>query len=155
METVRPIDTTNFVWPSDMRRPLSISSADIGVTGTASMSIGGARREVLVPLRISQHRAPARSSRYRLTLWPTVGLTEVFVTVAATGADGTPTRYLQRDEKLGYGVYPAERPIVVRLPALKEPGVYLVRIGATREGSGGVTRSVLLYHAGPPRPATP
>ena len=150
METAHPIAGSSFTWPSDVRRPLRISSADIGVTGSASMPIGDARREVLVPLRISQRRPPARSSSYRLTLWPTVGLSEVFVTVAATGADGAPTRYLQRDAKLGYGVYPAERPIVVRLPALSERGVYLVRVAATREGSGAATRSFLLYHAGPP-----
>jgi hypothetical protein len=149
METAHPVAGTSYTWPSDVRRPLRISSADIGVTGTTSMSIGGAPREVLVPLRISQRRAPTRSSSYRLTLWPTVGLSEVFVTVAVTGADGTPTKYLQRDAKLGYGVYPAERPIVVRLPALKGPGVYLVRVAATRVGSGGATRSFHLYHAGP------
>jgi hypothetical protein len=150
METAHPIAAASFAWPSDVRRPLHIASADIGVTGSASMSIGGARREVLVPLRISQRRPPTRTSSYRLTLWPTVGLSEVFVTVAATGADGTPTKYLQRDAKLGYGVYPAERPIVVRLPALKERGVYLVRVAATREGSGSATRSFYLYHAGSP-----
>ena len=150
METAHPIAGSSFTWPSDVRRPLRISSADIGVTGSASMPIGDARREVLVPLRISQRRPPLRSASYRLTLWPTVGLSEVFVTVAATGADGTPTRYLQRDAKLGYGVYPAERPIVVRLPALTERGVYLVRVAATREGSGAATRSFLLFHAGPP-----
>ena len=156
METAHPIVGSSFAWPADVRRPLRITSADVGVTGAASMSIGGARREVLVPLRISQRRAPTRSSSYRLTLWPTVGLSEVFVTVAATGADGTPTKYLQRDTELGYGVYPAERPIVVRLPALTERGVYLVRVGATRVGSGGATRSILLYHAGSPaRSAAP
>jgi hypothetical protein len=155
METTHPVSGSSFAWPADVRRPLRISSADIGVTGTASMSIGGARREVLVPLRISQRRAPVRTSSYRLTLWPTVGLGEVFVTVAATDSTGTPTRYLQRDEKLAYGVYPADRPIAVRLPALTQPGVYLVRVAATREGSGGVTRSILLYHAGTPHRAAP
>ena len=155
MDTAHPISGSSFAWPADVRRPLRISSADIGVTGTASMSIGGARREVLVPLRIGLRRAPARTSSYRLTLWPTVGLSEVFVTVAATDSAGTPTRYLQHDAKLGYGVYPADRPIVVRLPALARAGVYLVRVAATREGSGGVTRSILLYHAGPPHGAAP
>src|SRR5689334_16114771 len=86
METVHPIAASSFAWPADVRRPLRISSTDVGVTGTASMAIGGSRRDVLVPLRISQRRPPARSSSYRLTLWPTVGLSEVFVTVAATGA---------------------------------------------------------------------
>ncbi|PYP79815.1 MAG: hypothetical protein DMD35_06780 [Gemmatimonadetes bacterium] len=148
METARPIAAHSFSWPADVRRPLRIRSTDIGVIGVTSMTLGGRPRDVLVPLRISQRRPPTRSSRYRLTLWPTIGLSDVFLTVAATGADGAPTRYLQRDVKLTSGLYPAERPIAVRLPELEERGVYLVRVAATREAGGGVTTSFLLYHAG-------
>jgi hypothetical protein len=97
---------------------------------------------------VSQRIPPVRSSSYRLTLWPTVGLSEVYVTVATTRPDGTALRYLRRDEKLGYGFYPAQRAIDVRLPPLAERGVYLVHIAATREAGGPATRSVLLYHAG-------
>lgn len=155
METAQPIAESRYLWPSDVRAPLRISSTDIGVTGAIAKTIGGVRREVLVPLRISQRKPPVHSASYRLTLWPTVGLSEVYVTIAATGADGAPTRYLQSDEKLGYGYYPAERPIVVRLPALAERGVYLVRIAATREGGGGATRDILLYHPGAAHPSPP
>ena len=155
METAHPIAGSRFVWPADVRAPLRLSSADIGVTGVVAKAIGGVRREVLVPLRIGQRKPPVHSTRYRLTLWPTVGLSEVYVSIAATGADGAPARYLQRDEKLGYGYYPAERPIVVRLPALAERGVYLVRIAATRDGGGGATRDILLYHPGAAHPSPP
>ena len=155
METAHPIAESRFVWPSEVRAPLRISSADIGVTGTIAKSIGGVRREVLVPLRISQRRSPARSASYRLTLWPTVGLREVYVTIAATDTNGAPTHFLQRDVQLGYGYYPADRPIVVRLPTLARRGVYLVRIAATREGGGSATREILLYHAGAAAPSVP
>jgi hypothetical protein len=155
METTHPIAESRFVWPSDVRASLRLSSADIGVTGVTAKSIGGARREVLVPLRISQRKPPVRSASYRLSLWPTVGMSDVYVTIAATGADGVPTRYLQRVKKLDYGYYPAERPIVVRLPALAARGVYLVRIAATREDGGSATREFLLYHAGASNPTHP
>lgn len=148
METARPIAASSFTWPADVRRPLRIRSTDIGVTGAASMTIGGERREVLVPLRVSQRRPPTRSPSYRLTLWPTIGLSAVYLTVAATGGDGAPTRYLQKEVKLASSLFPAERPIVVRLPELKQRGVYLVRVAATREAGGGATASFLLYHAG-------
>ena len=36
METVRPIAASSFDWPSDVRRPLRLTSADVGVTGSAS-----------------------------------------------------------------------------------------------------------------------
>ena len=148
MQTVRPIAAARYDWPSDVRRPLRLGSADIGLLGTTTLTLGGTRQEVFVPLRVTQRRAATRSPSYRLTLWSTVGLSEVYVTVATTAANGAPARHLQRDEKLGYGFYPAARPIDVRLPALAEAGVYFVRIAATREGGGGVTRTLLLYHPG-------
>jgi hypothetical protein len=43
----------------------------------------------------------------------------------------------------------------VRLPALAQRGVYLVRIAATREGGGSATREILLYHAGTAAPSAP
>ena len=148
MRTARPIAGTRYEWPSDVRRPLRIRSADIGLLGSTTIPLGGTRHEVFVPLRVTQHRPATSSTSYRLTLRPTVGLSEVYVTVATTAADGRPARHLQRDEKLGYGFYPAARPIDVPLPALAERGVYFVRIAATREGGGGATRTLLLYHRG-------
>ena len=148
MRTAQPIAGTRYDWPSDVRRPLRIGSADIGLLGATTMTLGGTRHEVFVPLRVTQRRPATSSASYRLTLWPTVALSEVYVTVARTAPDGTPARLLQRDEKLGYGFYPAARPIDVRLPALAERGVYFVRIAATRESGGGATRTLLLYHPG-------
>ena len=148
METTRPIAETHYAWPSDVRRPLRIGRADIGLTGSTTVTRGGSPQDVFIPLRVSQRRPPVRSSSYRLTVMPSVGLSEVYVTVASAGPDGRPARYLQRDEKLGYGFYPAERPIEVRLPTLTERGVYFVGISATREGGGGATRNILLYHSG-------
>jgi hypothetical protein len=148
METMRPAATTHYTWPSDVRRPLRLGRADIGLTGSTMMTVGQTRQEVFVPLRVSQRRQPVRSTSYRLTLLPSVGLSEVYVTVASTGPDGKPARYVQRDEKLGYGFYPAERAIDVRIPSLGERGVYFVGISATREGGGGATRNILLYHPG-------
>ena len=148
METARPIAATHYAWPSDVRRALRIGRADLGLTGSTTTALGGTNQEVLVPLRVSQRRPPVHSTSYRLTLLPSVGLSEVYVTVASTRPDGKPASYLQRDEKLGYGFYPAERAIDVRLPSLTERGVYFVGISATREGGGGATRNFLLYHAG-------
>jgi len=148
METTRPIAGTHYLWPSDVRRSLRIGRADIGLTGSTMLMLGGTRREVLLPLRVSQYRPAVRSTSYRLTLWPTVGLSEVYLTVASTRPDGSLAQYLQRDEKLGYGFYPADRAIDVRLPRLGVRGVYLVSIAATREGGSGATRSILVYHPG-------
>lgn len=155
METINPIAESPYLWPSDVRAPLRLASTDVGVLGVIGKSIGGVRREVLVPLRISQRKPPARSANYRLTLWPAVALSEVYVTIAETDSAGAPKRFLKRDQKLGYGYYPAERPIAVRLPTLTRRGVYFVRVAATRVGGTSATREILFYHPGGVRPSAP
>jgi hypothetical protein len=114
------------------------------------MTVGGVRREVFVPLRISQRNAPARSPTYRVAVWPAVELTDALITFALVGPDGNPARYLKRDESLAYGFYPAERALVIRLKPLDAPGIYFVRIGATLKRGGSATTTFWLFHPGPP-----
>jgi hypothetical protein len=148
METVRPAPATTYAWPTDVIRALDITNADIGVVGTTSRDVGGTQRTVVVPLRISQKRAAVRSTRYRVTVWPSQELKDVFVTVALLGADGKPKTYVQRDENIAYGFYPAERGIDITLKALTTRGAYLVRVGATLASGGSATEQFTLYHAG-------
>jgi len=154
MDTAKPIAASPYLWPADVLQALRITNADIGVTGSALAMLGGERREVLVPLRIAQRKPPARSTRYRVTIRSSVELSDVFLTLATAGPDGKPVSYLQRDESLAYGFYPAERAIDIRLKALTARGLYYVRIGATRKRGGSLTSDFLLFHPGPlPAPA--
>lgn len=151
METVRPAPATSYTWPTDILRALDITNADIGVVGTTSMQVGAKQQAVIVPLRISQRKPAARSARsarYRVTVWPSQELADVFVTVALLGADGKPKTYVQRDENIAFGFYPAERGIDIPLKALTTRGVYLVRVGATLASGGSATETITLYHAG-------
>ena len=70
------------------------------------------------------------------------------MTVALLGTDGKPKTYVQRDENIAYGFYPAERGIEIPLKALATRGVYLVRVGATLASGGSATEHFTLYHAG-------
>jgi len=150
METAHPIAASPYLWPAEVLQALRIRRADIGVTGSASLMLNGVRREVFVPLRISQRKAPVRSTRYRVTIWPSVELSAVFVSLATTGAGGAPATYLQRDENLAYGFYPAERGIDIPLRPLTARGIYFVRIAATLASGGSATSTFLLFHPGPP-----
>ena len=145
----QPIAASAYRWPPDVLHALAITNADVGVTGTTDSIMGGVRREILVPLRIGHRSRPARAARYRMTVWPSVELSTVFLTVARAGANAQPVTYLQQDKDLAYGYYPAERGIDVRLPALAERGIYVVRIAATLKRGGSATSTVLLYHASP------
>jgi len=150
MDTAKPIAASSYLWPADVLQALRISNADIGVTGSTSATLGGERREVLVPLRIGQRKPPARSTRYRMSVWSSVELSDVFITLATVGPDGKPVSYLQRDESLAYGFYPAERAIDIRLQPLEARGIYFVRIAATLKRGGSATSSFLLFHPGTP-----
>jgi len=150
MDTAKPIAASPYLWPADVLQALRITNADIGVTGSVSAMLGGERRDVLVPLRIGQRKPPARSMRYRIALWSTVELSDVFITLATVGADGKPMSYLQRDESLAYGFYPAERPIDIRLKPLEARGIYYVGIAATLKRGGSATSSFFLFNPGPP-----
>jgi hypothetical protein len=148
METVRPVSTTSYTWPTDVLHALDITNADIGVVGTSSMQIGTGQQPVVVPLRISQRKPATRSTRYRVTVWPSQELKDVFVTVALLGPDGKPKTYVQHDENIAFGFYPAERGVEIPLKALTTRGAYLVRIGATLASGGSATEQFTLYHAG-------
>ena len=150
METAKPIAASPYLWPVDVLQALRIGNADIGVTGSASPMLGGERRAVLVPLRIGHRKAPARSTRYRITIRPSVELSDVFITLATASPNGKPVSYLQRDENLAYGFYPAERAIDIRLKPLESRGIYFVRISATLKRGGSATSEFLLFHPGPP-----
>jgi hypothetical protein len=150
METVRAVAGGPYIWPTSVLRPLRMKKADIGVVGVATVALGGAPREVYVPLRITQRRPAVKSAVYQVMLWSSVELGEVFVSVATTDRNGGPAQYIELDKKLGYGFYPGERGIVVLLPPLATRGLYSVRIGATRKSGGSVTTTFLLYHDGAP-----
>jgi hypothetical protein len=148
METVRGVTRAPYIWPTSVLRPLRMKKADIGVVGVATVALNGAPREVYVPLRITQRLPSVKSAVYQVTLWSSVELGEVFVSVATTNGTGGPVQYIERDRKLGYGFYPAARGISVQLPPLTKRGLYSVRIGATRKSGGSVTTTFLLYHDG-------
>ena len=150
METARPTADSMYLWPSDVRRMLRLGRGDVAVLGIANTPTIGTH-EVLVPLRIGQRRRPARAASYHLVLLPTTGLSEVYVSISRTVTEGMGITEIQRDQPLGYGFYPAGRPIDVRLPPLGARGFFEVSIGATRESGGSVTATALLYHPGAPR----
>lgn len=149
METVRKLSGGEYVWPTSVLRSLRMKKSDLGVVAVATMPVGDSAREVYVPVRITQRRPPADSARYLVVLWSSTELSEVFVSVAATDARGQPAKYIQRDTKLGYGFYPAERGIAIRLPPFGAPGIYQVKIGAMRRNGGSSTTSFLVYHENP------
>lgn len=152
MDAVGSAAAHSFRWPSDLLAAQHISREDIGVLGWTRYSVGGVDRDVYVPLRISQHKSAPEADRYDLILFPAVELKEVYLTVAGVGPDGRPQRFIQRGKPLGYGFYPAERPVKIRLRGLGDPGVYYLEIGAVLAAGGSAALTHWIYHDRRPRP---
>jgi len=140
-----------YRWHSDVLAAQHIPRADIGVLGWTGYSVAGVNRDVYLPLRVRQHHPPGPAGVYDLVLFPVVELKEVYVSLAAVGPDGRPTRFIKQGEPLSYGYYPPERPVSVRLRNLGAAGIYYVEIGATLLSGGSATLTQWIYHShGPP-----
>jgi hypothetical protein len=148
MDTGRPGVPSTYRWPSDMLAARRIVKRDLGVLGWTRRNLGGVERDVYLPLRIGQRAAPAQNAAYELSLFPTAPLKEVFLTVVHVSDAGRPIGRPVRDgTPLGYGYYPADRPIRIPLEKLGPQGIYYVEIGAQLESGTTVTLAHWFYHA--------
>ena len=115
MDAVSPAASHSFRWPSDLLAAQRIPRGDLGVVGWTHYTVGGVDRNLLLPLSIRQRRSVAEADSYDLVLFPTVELKEVYVSLAAVGPDGRPTRVILQGKPLHYGYYPAENPVHIRI----------------------------------------
>jgi hypothetical protein len=79
-------------------------------------------------------------------LLPGVQLAEVYVSLAAAGADGRPATFIRDEEPLRYHYYPADRPIDIPIPRPASPGLYYVLIGAVLNQGGSATAELWFHH---------
>jgi len=144
MDTIMSPAITSYTWPLDILSALKIKKGDVGVVGWTQYSVGGTKKNIYIPLLISQKRKSIRSGNYQLILLPGRELSEVFVSLATVGEDGNPESFLRDGEALGYGYYPAERGIRIPIVNLTAPGIYyLVLIHKQRFLTSSKIRPVL------------
>jgi len=152
MDAVRPPASHSYRWPSDVLAAQHIARGDIGVVGWIRHSLAGVDRDVYLPLRISQHHSRAVAGAYDLVLFPTVALKEVYLTLASVGQNGLPNKTIKHGEPLGYGYYPAERPVKIRLANVGDAGIYYIEIGAELASGGSASLTHWIYYAHGPYP---
>lgn len=149
MDTVRRPGSTSYLWPSGMLGTLDIEKKDLGVVSWIMHSVGNVKRNVYLPLRIAQQKStPGTSDHYTLLLLSSVELEKVFISLAAPESNGRPGGFLRRDEELGYGYYPPDRPIDISISELIKPGIYHLEIGATLRAGGSTATELWFYHPG-------
>lgn len=149
MDAKLPANVTDYKWPTDVLQGLSLSRNELGVMGWASYKFSnGMLKDVYLPLRITQNPPVNASSSYRIVIWPTQELSEVFVSVATLDSEGSPKDFILDGKALGYGYYPKERGIHFDIPKPEKPGIYYLQIGATFGQGGVVNIEHWFYHAG-------
>jgi len=146
MDAVRPPGSKSYQWPLDLLAALAISKDELGVVGTRRISTGQTERDLYLPLRISQGGKLVPSGGYHLVVLPGVELKEVFITLAAVKENRE--AIVKNGDPMGYGYYPAERPIDVPVAAPREQGIYRLEIGATHKSGGASTAELWFYHPG-------
>jgi hypothetical protein len=148
MDTIRPSGSSPYTWRLNLLAAFNLRKNELGFTARTSTPVGETRRDVYLPLRIRRQGPAARSRSYQAVLVPGIELAEVYYSLAPVGQDGRSGAFIKKDQALGYGHYPAERGITLKLPELKTPGIYYLRIGATFRAGGSTTAEVWFYHSG-------
>lgn len=146
MVTVLPSGGRSFTWPLDLLNALNIPKKDVGIVGTTSGLVEEAERNIYLPLQINQGGKGARSSGYQLVLLPGAELKEVFISLAAI--TGNKNCLLKDGEAVGYGYYPAERPIEIPITGVHARGLYHLEVGATLKSGGASAAELWFFHPG-------
>jgi hypothetical protein len=147
MDAVGPEGSDHLEWPGDVVGRLNLTSADIALAAWAQQTIAGRAQNVYVPLVVGKSAGPGRKDQYVAKIVPGSEVSELYLTLAAVGADGRDEKFLKRDEALK-GFYPAERPISVPVSDLPAAGLYRLRLGAVLRGGGSTTTTFVFYHPG-------
>ena len=148
MDTIRPSGNGSFRWSPNLLSAFKLNRDELGTVAWISYRVGNANRDVYVPLRISQHGAAIRSRSYELKLLPGVELDEVYYSLAPVKPDGRTDTFVKKDKPVGSGYYPAGRAFVIKVPELRAPGIYYLKIGATRKSGGATTAEIWFYSSG-------
>ncbi|MGZ5134019.1 MAG: hypothetical protein ACXWCG_02670 [Flavitalea sp.] len=139
---------TFYAWPSGILTSLNIKKNDIGIVGRIKLPIGSTERYLYLPLRIRRQGVAERSGNYKLILMPGVQLNEIYITMASVGGDGNPEHFLSKEVILGYGYYPAERPIEIPIDKPKNKGIYYLKLGAKIKSGGTKVIELWFYNPG-------
>lgn len=147
MDARQSADAGSWTWPADLLVALHLGRPELGVVAWTRERSGGTERDVHLPLRIDGGGDGGTADAYTLVVLPQVELAELFVTVARTEEDGRVAAYLRDEEPLGYGYYPADRPIDVAIARPAAPGLYRVLLGARIRGGGSVATELWFRRA--------
>ncbi len=148
MDTIVQRGHKSYRWPLDILNALNITRKDLGLIAWAEVSLGGEMRKVYLPVCVSQGSSSISPISYQMLLFPEQELVEVYVTLAGIDQQGRQTSKLMEAKPLGYGYYPAERPVLITIPPLPSEGFYCIDIGVVLKSGGSYADHLFVYHPG-------
>lgn len=140
METIRPRSRNSFEWRMVALEAPALSWSELGLVAWLPDETG---ESILLPITL-----PVQTGRpnhhYMMVLIPTRELGEVYVSLYQEhNGEKSPTD--TTEEAVGYGYYPADLPMHIRLKSQRDPGFYYVKIGATLRSGGSTVTSFRFY----------
>ena len=159
MDANRPSNLTPYIWPSGILSKLDLSRAEIGLLAWTENP--GPKSKLYLPVQISpQSTTPSdspvrgsvgKSDEYRIILMSSVELEEIYVSLHPIDQSGRKGEAIRSNSKLGQGFYPAERPIVVKIPFSEldnaQTTLFSISIGAElKNGDPRNAPQIIFYH---------
>lgn len=148
MDTTARAAAGSYAWPTEILGTIGLTRDEVGVLGWLEHEIGSERREVYLPLRISQNGAGDKNTVYEVAVVPDIRLREIKVTLAPVGSDGIEGEPIVDQKPLELGYYGAKEASVFTLPKPDAPGLYSVELVCDRMPSGIATTTFWFYHSG-------
>jgi len=144
MDTTVGAGRTAYEWPSDVLASLKLPASTVGVL--AWTRLAGEERDVYLPLRVSQGKAPAGGGEYQVAVVPDHRLREIHVTLTPLDAAGA-LRPPVFERELGYGLYMAKEATVFSFARPDGGGIYQVDIACEIWSGGSMTTSFTFYQS--------
>lgn len=148
MDASRVASAGSWMWPTTVLAALDLGRDELGVLAWTNHTADDAELDIYLPLRIGVDETSDTSQEYALVVVPQVELSEVFVSVSSMDENGRLVGRLRDEDPLGYGYYPAERPVEIPIARPAEPGLYRVELGARIRTGGSLVRE-LWFETGP------
>lgn len=148
MNAERPAGATSYTWKTGVLANLDLKPAELGLVAWVSAPVGAETRDVYLPVSLHQGPSASVGSAYNVTLSPSAELSEVYVTLTPIDSAGHPKSPLLNGRKLGFGYYPAMRPLSFPVSTPREPGIYALEIAAVLKTGEPSTLRLFFYHSG-------
>lgn len=145
MDSVRPRGAGTYEWPADLLAAAGLIGSDLGLLSWYALPLGAKPVKVHSPVSVN-----GQAGALELILLPDAALQEVFLSLTKLDEQGKERGHLFSDRALGYGYYPARRPVAIRLPLLGEDGFYRAAIGASLKTGGSAVTDFHFWHKGRP-----